>query len=906
MSATDSNGYFIELGEHCLILARTNLAQRPRVVDDLREAWLGDPAAVEAALSQIKAGATGGRAVALLRLKTRGTFVSDAASAKKVASAAAVEEFLRENLGAENTPANWSWASLRDGRPPENGAPWVLDAVPQTNTDEALTKLKGWSFEMLRCQSASLALSGALSTAARSAQLSAPLLLCDVAETRSFLFAISGQGISAFTSIPVGFDALAGSTQTALGLKFRGSASRLLFNESYDFADSAAKILEPLVVAIRENLGSLGSVAPSHFVCSGILAKQAWMSQTLSSELGLKPFTADVGAWAGAHGLTLGTAINAAAVSPTWLGILSAIAAYDPRNPGAVTPWHPVLTNTPVASAPVVSAIIQEPVAPVPKPAVVTPPAPKAPEPAAKPNPPVAAKPAVVITPPAKAPEPSKPAVVTPPVKAAATPAPKAPEPKPAQKAPDPKAVAPKPAPVPTPAQKAPAKPEPAKPTPPPAKAAPTPVAVQPVRMPAAKKSSSMPIIIGVVALILLGGGGFLFYQSGQKEKAKQAQVEKDLQDRAAKEAADRRASDERLKAETDARKKAEADAAQRAIAAELARKKSEEDARASTTERLLNARGGLNVATDPAGATVVVGELAPRPSPISLKDLRLGRYSVSITHPGYDSEQRDVEIKEGEPADLGTIKLKRQVGSVSITSDPSGLPYELKPAGSLFVNPSDVKSGQTPATLNDIPAGSYQITIVREGWVNYVSTVNVERNGAAKVQGAFPGGTVTLTSNPPGATVMKDNQTQVGVTPLTLNDITPGNVSYTLTMRGFDPITVTGRVESSKMLALSGTMLDSDRVMKQTELDERPFPVSEASPELSSQQQLDGGTAVISLVVGKDGLPTDLKILQATSPALGRACLVAASKWKFKPGTIRGKPVRSTVTIPFKMTPGS
>ena len=196
-------------------------------------------------------------------------------------------------------------------------------------------------------------------------------------------------------------------------------------------------------------------------------------------------------------------------------------------------------------------------------------------------------------------------------------------------------------------------------------------------------------------------------------------------------------------------------------------------------------------------------------------------------------------------------------------------------------------------------------MTIVREGWANSVSTINVDRNGSAKVQGAFAGGTITINSTPQGAAILKDNQTQVGVTPLTLNDITPGNVSYTLTLRSYDPVTLTGRVESGKTLALSGAMLDPDRIMKQSELDERPFPVSEASPELTPQQQSEGGTAVISLVVGKDGIPADLKVVNATNPALGRACLVAASKWKFKPGSVRGKPVKSTVTIPFKLTPG-
>jgi protein TonB len=76
--------------------------------------------------------------------------------------------------------------------------------------------------------------------------------------------------------------------------------------------------------------------------------------------------------------------------------------------------------------------------------------------------------------------------------------------------------------------------------------------------------------------------------------------------------------------------------------------------------------------------------------------------------------------------------------------------------------------------------------------------------------------------------------------------------------------------------------------------------------PELTSAQLADGGSVLISLTVGKDGVPSDLKIEQASNPKLGGSCLTAAAKWRFKPGTIKGKPVRSRVSIPFKFQPQS
>ena len=909
MSATDPIGYFIELGENNLIIARANLSQRPRTVDDIREIWLGDTAAIDGLLNELKPAGAAGKAVALFRLKPRQSFFSDAALAQKVKTPAAVEDFLKESLPAENLPANWSWASTKEGRPPENGAQWLLDATPSAAIEEAIAKIKAWSFELLRCESAPLSLAGALAAAARTAQSGVPVLLCDVVETRTDLYLITAQGISAHTTSPAGFDALAGSTQEALGLKFRGSAARLLFNETYDFADSAAKIVEPLAAGIKQALPSLGAVAPASIVCGGILAKQSWITQSLANALNLKPFAPDSAAWTNAQGLTLTGSAKADTLAPSWLGLLGAVAAYDPRTPGAAAPWHPVLTGTPVATAPFVPAIAAEP-APAAKPpaVVITPPA-KPAEPAkpAAAQPAPAAKPATVVTPPTKPAEPSKPAASGKPAQPA--PAAKPADPKAAQaKQPDTKGASAKPAPA--PAAKTPAKAEPAKPSPAPApasKPAPAPApATSRVATPAPfpKKKSNTPVIIGIAAAVVIAIVAFFVVTGNNKAKEEAARTA-ELERRAAEEAAAKVKALEQAKATEERLKREAEEARQKAIADAEALRLQSEQALKSTTERLLNARGGFSIATDPAGASIAISDRAPRTSPVTWNDLRLGRYEVTISLNGYDSEQRTVEIKENEITDLGTVALKRQVGSVEINSDPAGLRFEIKPAGALFVGSADIRSGQTPAKVDELPVGNYQVSISRANWPDYVTTVAVERNGTANVQSAFVGGGVTITSSPTGATVLRDN-TEIGVTPLTLKDLIPGSASFTVTQRGMDPVTVTGKVEPGKTLTLNATLLESDRVMRYSELDDRPVQITVVEPELTNDQLAEGGSVLISMTVGKDGIPSDIRIEQQSNPALGRACLAAAAKWRFKPGTIKGKPVRARVSIPFKFQPQS
>jgi protein TonB len=63
-------------------------------------------------------------------------------------------------------------------------------------------------------------------------------------------------------------------------------------------------------------------------------------------------------------------------------------------------------------------------------------------------------------------------------------------------------------------------------------------------------------------------------------------------------------------------------------------------------------------------------------------------------------------------------------------------------------------------------------------------------------------------------------------------------------------------------------------------------------------------GTVVLSLVVGSNGLPREVKVLRSLSPDLDEAATDAVASWKFAPATKNGKPVavRITVEIPIRL----
>ena len=95
------------------------------------------------------------------------------------------------------------------------------------------------------------------------------------------------------------------------------------------------------------------------------------------------------------------------------------------------------------------------------------------------------------------------------------------------------------------------------------------------------------------------------------------------------------------------------------------------------------------------------------------------------------------------------------------------------------------------------------------------------------------------------------------------------------------------------------------DRLANLSELDSKPELIasSRLQPEVPPALVDKGGRVEIELTVTPTGNVKDATILQSTNPALDSVCLAAAAKLRFKPGTIKGKPMNVRVRIPYVFT---
>jgi TonB family protein len=413
---------------------------------------------------------------------------------------------------------------------------------------------------------------------------------------------------------------------------------------------------------------------------------------------------------------------------------------------------------------------------------------------------------------------------------------------------------------------------------------------------PAPKSRLGFFIAVSVVAALIAAGIAVVL-------EARRAKA--DANDLAQQEALAHHNADLLLK-EQEQKAKDDAERTRKEMEAEVAnaKKQAEEETRKAVlaeieAERLAKLPGVLLVATVPAGASVSIDGAAPLTSPVKADGIPPGTHRVQIRLHGFDPIDMTSEIKGSQTTDLGSIALQPSYGTLDLTSTPDGLDFVVRPAADPTGKP--IKAGKTPATLSDIEHGDYLVTFTRPGCHDHVEKATVEKGAKTPVDTKYVNGALELTSEPSGATVTEDG-TFLGTTPLSLHDLTPKTASFDLTLPGYDSTPVSCDIPEGQTLKYSAELLRKDRVFTAAEVKTAPVPVDSPQPTLSSSQKKIGAEVLISLIVRRDGMVSDVKVEKATDDDVGRRCKAAVEKWKFRPATAPdNRTVDSAIEVPFK-----
>ncbi|MEM1441627.1 MAG: PEGA domain-containing protein, partial [Verrucomicrobiota bacterium] len=213
-------------------------------------------------------------------------------------------------------------------------------------------------------------------------------------------------------------------------------------------------------------------------------------------------------------------------------------------------------------------------------------------------------------------------------------------------------------------------------------------------------------------------------------------------------------------------------------------------------------AQGGIQVKSDPVGAEVWIrtGDEPQRnvgTTPLNLENLPVGQHRLELRYEDWEPITRTVEVSLGVTEEL---EFSWERALVSFESTP--------PGAAVFLQNKRIGNGRqvTPFQV-EMPEGEYLFTAQHEtlGRVQTGTYVDSEA-GSNLIDFGFSFGSVTLTSEPAGATVVSRG-IPVGKTPLTLPVVSPGELSYELRLSRYKSSEVSGNLEAGGALSFSTTL---------------------------------------------------------------------------------------------------
>jgi hypothetical protein len=219
----------------------------------------------------------------------------------------------------------------------------------------------------------------------------------------------------------------------------------------------------------------------------------------------------------------------------------------------------------------------------------------------------------------------------------------------------------------------------------------------------------------------------------------------------------------------------------------------------------------GINVSSKPAGAKVMLDGLAKGVTPISLNGIASGIHILEIGYTGYTSWKSTIDVPETGIKEISvnlTPTAACSPGWITVFSSPENARVTLDG------NYAGLTTHDRPLNLDAITPGEHTIVLELTGFTPYSTQVTVVSNQVSlvnatllPVSGQFAKGTLSVTSDPAGATIFVDN-ISIGITPFTVNDITAGDHQVIIHSDGYSDYSAGILVTAGTTRPLSARLL--------------------------------------------------------------------------------------------------
>jgi hypothetical protein len=216
----------------------------------------------------------------------------------------------------------------------------------------------------------------------------------------------------------------------------------------------------------------------------------------------------------------------------------------------------------------------------------------------------------------------------------------------------------------------------------------------------------------------------------------------------------------------------------------------------------LARSTGTLSVKADPVPLLIAISgqEFSTNLQDSSGAELILpaDQYTISAQYQSW-SDSRTVSLTEGS---LMPVTFSPKFSSISLSCNRDGATFQLQSDSGQIQ-----ESGNLPATVNELPAGNYQARIYYHGQTMERSLL-VHASTTNDTPFDFELGAARLETTPRGAEVHSEDGNYLGQTPLLVLDLKPQAVQFSLSMSGYEPVSVSMNVVADQTNSYSTNLV--------------------------------------------------------------------------------------------------
>jgi len=332
-----AKGFFVEVNDNGVLLARTSSSTAPFTIEDMRECPANDTAALEEAINQIqpKKSPSGYLHATVSVYPAKRLVRRHSLELKRVKEPGYFAEVCSQQFRIEQDKYTIALLNATDGSDFDAVKAVQKDVVFCGMPSEDAVATQEWllakSIYPERIEIGSLALLGAMVDYLAFTKSKTPTLVLELGAESTQSFIVTSSGVEASRPIAQGLDAMVPIVQKELGLKDDESARKLFYSNTFDFTGMGPLLIKKLLKELQSSIGfyevqtgqSVGQVLTTQ-----LSPKLAWLDGAIASGLGLSSFKLDPLAWLRSRHVTVPDTLAKNAQDIRWFGLLSLMVQY--------------------------------------------------------------------------------------------------------------------------------------------------------------------------------------------------------------------------------------------------------------------------------------------------------------------------------------------------------------------------------------------------------------------------------------------------------------------------------------------------------------------------------------------------------------------------------------------------